>query len=300
LKQIGLGLHNYHDTAKSFPPTVVLTGNPYEPTQSNPSTLPHHYTWLFMTLPFMEQTPLYEQTNKIVPVWLGGPPVGSPQPVVSTSVPGLHCPSSKELSIGPETRNMEYTNYAGSEGYHWWTSAMIGATWANGVMQTDHTADFSGVFTITKTRRMADLTDGTSNVVACAEVNSTGYKGGPIRTCGTGIPRFSNNEQVFRAAFVWTGVYGWCCERGVYLNPDGSGPVAAARWFPGGSPHPFSPTFLSAWGPNANWPGASSLHPGGLNVLLADGSARYVAETIPWDIWAKINGIEDANPVSDY
>ncbi len=77
------------------------------------------------------------------------------------------------------------------------------------------------------------------------------------------------------------------------MNPDGSGPSSAARWWPGGGPYPFSPTYLTAWGPNDNWPGASSLHPGGLNCLAGDASVQFVQENIRWDIWVKLNAIAD-------
>ena len=127
---------------------------------------------------------------------------------------------------------------------------------------------------------------------------NSGYKektGGPngFRMNGTGMPRRSNGEQVFRSAFVWTGIYGECCQGNMYYTaPDGGGALNG-QWFLGGWPYPFSPTYITAYGINANWPGASSLHPGGLNVLLADGSARFATETMSWPTWAMINGIHD-------
>jgi prepilin-type processing-associated H-X9-DG protein len=304
MKQLGLALHNYHDATKSFPPSGILNGDPGTISGGRTIfTMPYHHTWLLMILPYMEQAPLYDQTNLYLPVWLNGP-AGTPpsQPVVSTQVKTLQCPSSRQLELA-DTRSMAYTNYAASEGYHWWTTALFGPSdpfWAD--FQALQAADFSGVFTITKTRRMADLVDGTTNVVACAEVNSTGYKWGGIRICGTGQPRLNTGERVFRAAFVFTGRYGECCipNQGLYefVRPDGSALVD--DWFPAPSPHAFSPTHISVYGPNSEWPGASSLHAGGLNVVLADGSARFVTETIPWHIWVKINGIEDGNPVTEF
>jgi hypothetical protein len=214
----------------------------------------------------------------------------------------LQCPSDVKLKL-TETRNMAYTNYAGSEGYHWWTSAIFG-NWSpwNTLGFADHTADLSGLFTITKTRKISDVTDGTSNTIVVAETNTTGYKWGPIRTCGTGVPRMNTNERVYRAAFVWTGRYGHCCETGLYTDPAGG----QTWWFPagggggGGGGHAFSPTFLTAWGPNAEWPGASSLHPGGVNTLLGDGSSRFVSESIRWGDWCKLGGIQDQYTVSQF
>lgn len=305
LKQVGLALHNYHDTNRSFPPTGILTGDMGLPTAAIPSTTPYHHSWLVMVLPYMEQNPLYAKTDLTLPLWLAGSTTATDgQQVVGTNVANLHCPSSLELMLN-QTRDMAYTNYAMSEGYHWWAAAWLGPTWAGGVARITSNGEFSGLGAISydsydNTLKMRDIQDGTSNVVAIAEVNSTGYKNGGIRTSGTGMPRRGNGEQVFRSAFVWTGVYGGCCEASRYMNPDGAGPSSGARWFPAGWPYPFSPTFLSAWGPNSNWPGASSLHPGGVNVALCDGSSRFVSETIAWDIWLKVNGVRDKNPVQNF
>lgn len=290
MKQIGLALHNYHDTQGKFPPTGILYGDPYRV----PHQVPYHHTWLVMLLPFMEEGSLYDGVRVDLPIWNDG--AGQRQAVVGTQVDALQCPTSAKLELN-ETRNLAYTNYAASEGYHWWTTA-----WLHSGHHPSFTirSDFSGVFTVTKCNGQADIEDGTSNVIAVAEVNSTGYKWGRIRTSGTGVPRKNTGERVFRAAFVWTGVYGECCETGRYMNPDGNGPSTGARWFPGGWPYPFSPTYLSAWGPNAEWPGAGSLHSGGVNVALADGSVRAVSSTVDWGIWAKVNGKSDGYEVEQY
>lgn len=290
MKQLALALHNYHDVHKRFPPSGILAGDSAQPVPpaSNPSAVPYHHTWMLMILPFVEQGPLYDATNLMLPIW-------QQQSIVSTQVQSFLCPSSQLLELS-ETRNMAYTNYAVTEGYHWWETAMVGPGWEGDILRLRGTVDINGLFATPRSRRMADVTDGTSNTIAMAEVSSNGFKWGPIRTGGTGVPRANSpGERVFRSAFVWTGVNGVCCETGRFTNPDGSGPSAAARWFPGGSPHPFSPTYLSAWGPNAEWPGASSLHPGGLIVGLADGSARFVSATIQYRTWVLLNAHADGH-----
>lgn len=50
LKQVGLGLHNYHDTYGTFPPAYVV-GRDGEPL----------YSWRVLILPFMEENELYEE-----------------------------------------------------------------------------------------------------------------------------------------------------------------------------------------------------------------------------------------------
>ena len=291
MKQIGLGLHNYHDTYRTYPPSGILHG---ELPVTVPHTQAYHHTWLVMLLPFLEQGALYEDVNTEAPIWNDG--AGNRQAIVAENLEALQCPSDDVLELS-QTRNMAFTNYAGSEGYHWWTTAYLSAAHHPSF---NSGGDFSGVFTTTKTNKQANLRDGTSNVIDVAEVNSTGYKWGPIRSSGTGVPRLNTGERVFRAAFVWTGVYGECCETGRYMNPDGGGPSTGARWFPGGWPYPFSPTYLSAWGPKAEWPGAGSLHPAGTNVMLGDASVRSIADNIEWGLWAKLNGIKDGYTVENY
>lgn len=307
MKQIGLALHNYHDTHKTFPPTGVLYGDP----TTSPHTLPYHLSWLGMILPFLEQQPLYDTIDLGMPMWAPGGTAGASQPIVRTQINALQCPSDTLLQPAGElvdtrypTRGMAYTNYAGSEGFHWWSTANFVVNYA-GFTEFTHPAEMSGVFTLKRTpvesTRIRDITDGTSNTVMVAEVNSTGYKEKPatpsFRRCGVGMPRRSDGEQVFRSAFVWTGVSGECCETGLYLKPDGSG---SGGWFLGGWPYPFSPTYITAWGPNANWPGASGVHPGGINCLLGDGSVRFVSDTVTWPTWAMINGIHDKFSVTQF
>jgi hypothetical protein len=98
---------------------------------------------------------------------------------------------------------------------------------------------------------------------------------------------------VFRVAFVFTGHAGTCCESGLYNSPGGTVRTAPASWWPGGAPHPFSPTFISAYGPNSNWPGPDSHHTGVINTVMADGAVRGIAQSIDWGVWAQVNGISD-------
>lgn len=302
LKQIALALHNYHDTQRKFPPSGILHGD--RGTLSGGRTIyttPYHHTWLVMILPYLEQTALHDQINMTYPIWIG--PTGQPQPAIHKNIAVLHCPSAAQLELS-DSRTIAYTNYSGSEGYHWWRNANLGPwlSWFNQI-HIPRAAEFSGVFTITRTRKFSDIKDGTSNVIAIAETNTTGYKWGRIRTSGSGAVRNNTNERVFRAAFVFTGRYGECCQpgRGKYEFTDPAG--GKTWWFPagggggGGGGYVFSPTYLSAWGPNANWPGAGSTHPGGLNVGRADGSVQFVAENIQWHVWAKLNAIADGNPI---
>lgn len=288
MKQLSLALHNYHDSFKTFMPSAVwgraVAGQTYEAA--------YHHTWIVMILPYIEQQTLYDRIDKRLRIW--------GQPMVSQQVPVLRCPSDGDFKRPQETHGIAITNYSGSEGFHWWPTAGLdanfwrnpwGAGWTSKWNVPDPYGDYSGLFTVTRTNSFSNVTDGTSNTVVLAETNSTGYKWGQISTCDTGWKRLPTGEGVFRCAFVATGVHGQCCEAGQYSEVDDSG-VKTAAWFRAG-PHSFSPTYLSAWGPNAEWPGAGSLHPQALIVGKADGSVDALNPNLSWPIWVMLNGIAD-------
>ena len=149
---------------------------------------------------------------------------------------------------------------------------------------------------MTHSTRISDIKDGTSNTVMLSEANATGFKFGPIWTSGKGIPRLAAGEGVFRSAYVATGIYGYCCELGIYSEVDGSG-VKTPTWFRS-SPHSFTPTFLAAWGPNSEWPGASSMHPGLVQICRADGGVDQIKDSIPIANWIIMNGKNDRHPAN--
>jgi len=80
LKQIGLAMHNYHDTYKCFPPAVITdeAGTP-------------RYSWRVAILPFVDQAALYDQ-------WNHDEPWDSPNNmrIGQTAVPAYRCPSDSD------------------------------------------------------------------------------------------------------------------------------------------------------------------------------------------------------------
>ncbi|NLX57446.1 MAG: DUF1559 domain-containing protein [Planctomycetaceae bacterium] len=284
-KQIGLALHNYHDTFKKFP--KIIWGYPDIPANERGGELPqaYHHTWVTGLLPFMEQQNLYDRIN--FRTWAWG------QPHVGTLVPGLRCPSDNMWTTSAETHGIAWTNYAGSEGYHWWTTAFIGAP-----PLPRRSGDVSGLFAPGKKwRSLASIVDGTSNTVIIAERDSYGYYGGPFNTSGTGARQTNPSYASFCSAFVATCTNGWGSgEGGVtrFADVDNSKPKGGG--FFRSSPNSFTPTYLTAWGINTEWPGASSLHAGDVVMCIkGDGSVAPVSDSITWGLWLALNGIADSN-----
>jgi prepilin-type N-terminal cleavage/methylation domain-containing protein len=289
-KQIGLAMHNYHDVHRKFP--KIIWGYPDIPANENGGVLPlpYHHTWITALLPYMEQTAIYDRIDFRLRAW--------GQFHIGTLLPALRCPTDGGFSNVTETHGIAWTNYAGSEGYHWWPTAQFGP-WSPWLERGwVRNGDVSGLFAPGKKwRSLASIKDGTSNTVVIAETDAWNYYGGPQLTTGTGIFRPNADWAVMRCAFVATAYAGWGTgEGGVtrFSEVDGSGPKGGNdAWFMR-SPHTYCPTYLTAWGMNCEWPGASSVHTGGIVLCVkGDGAVQQVSDSITWFLWVNLNGYAD-------
>ncbi|MCA9046626.1 MAG: DUF1559 domain-containing protein [Planctomycetaceae bacterium] len=269
MKQIGLGLHNYHDTHGTFPPTQVFTHFNGAPNSSG--GIPRNHTWIAMTLPFLDQAPLYNQINFSAPMFDQGANAfqvdSLGKSIVATQIPVLQCPSDPAFNGNTAlSHGVSHTNYAGANGWDWWYRA------AHPV---------SGVFQNGGNTRIRDITKGTSSTIMVGEVSAQGYQpaagipghtragGGELRPNGAG-------NAVFRAALIAPGTNDDVMQNRQWTKPDGS--VGGFWWK--SSPYMCQPTYLSCFGPNNNWPGPSSMHTSGGQYLMADGAVRFITDNI--------------------
>jgi len=280
LKQIGLALQNYHDGQGRFPASGVLTIAKPVPSSNAPA---YHHTWIMALLPYIEQGNLQNQVNQANKAW-GQSIVGA------DGVKTLRCPSDAGFNTSSETWGITFTNYAGAEGYHWWSTANLNPAWGGNWSQLPIAGDYSGLFAINRTFKMAYITDGTSNTVVVSEADSYAFKFGAQFSSGTGVRR-TRGEGVFRSAFLFTGLTGGSMQP-PYQKCDGSGAAVDGQWFKQG-PYSFTPTYITAWGINTEWPGASSMHTGGAVCARADGSVAFCRQNIKWGTWAALNGVGD-------
>src|SRR5688572_23194960 len=173
MRQIGVALHEYHDTQLKFPPQAIW----YSPLPTGVQPA-RHQTWCFMILPFMDQEGLHRSYKPEFPLW--GQMTSTGVPIVSVTVPSFRCPSDPDQKTSDKSHGLAITNYGGSEGYHWWENAFFGnwSPWAERGFY-DHTGDVAGLFAPGKNCNMADIIDGTSTTVIVTECNSANYHGGP-------------------------------------------------------------------------------------------------------------------------
>lgn len=278
MKQIGLALHNYHDTHGRFPPTQIMV-HYGGPNSTNP--LPRNHTWISMILPFLEQTALYNSINFSNPMF--NPTTGlfqkdaNGKDIVSYNLTMLQCPSDPGFGGGISAHGLSHTNYAGNMGWDW---HYRGPHWASGPFQNG-----------SEGTKLEHMKDGTSNTICVAEVSTQSFTpraGAPSHQAMGGVIRGDGiGNAVFRTPFIDTGSNGDVMDsaalRGLglvgtraWVRPDG---VTASYWWKA-SPYAHPPTYLACFGMNNNWPGSSSVHTGGGQFLLCDGSVRFLSENM--------------------
>lgn len=284
LKQIGLGLLNYESTYRRFPSSGLLSVSGSETPQS-----PYHYTWCFSLLPSIEQTSLYDSTDRTKPVWGQG--------IVGAEVPTFMCPSDSGLKGPRETHGISKTNYSGSEGFNWWPTSILDSNYNPPYTnRLQGSADYAGLFSVGNSFKVRDVSDGTSQTIIVSENDGMGWKTGtalsdrPPRSA-SGIRRRGSTEAVIRSAFVFAGVCGESVETMKYSRPDGSATTAECSWFRS-EPFVFSPTYVTMSQINSQWPGAGTMH-AACQTLRADGSVGSVSLQIDPIVWLIINGIQD-------
>jgi prepilin-type processing-associated H-X9-DG protein len=266
LKQIGLGLHNYHDALQTFPVGVVGS----EGLRRTPRT-----TWSFLIYPYIEQTALYQLYD------VSATPNGVCYDTATWERPGAapvssyQCPSDpldpKTIVISGNANNSR-GNYPGFfAAYAYWNMMeyINKSQWA-----PRHRKHF---FCITESTKMASLTDGTSNTMAVGE----GIK-------GTGLP------GDYRGCILWDNAPGAIVMS--YYPPNSTQPdTIISSWYNASMNLPKAPVTTAT----PNWPNdqrafARSYHAGGANVLFGDGSVHFCSETISPSIYRAAGTIGNA------
>lgn len=283
LKQLGLALHNYHDTHKKFP---YLRGG-----RNNPSNRCGDYHGIVQMLSFFEQTSRanleaanaalnpYDNTAAAA-VWFG-------------TVPALICPSASP------TTNARYTNQP-MRSYHFSMGTTVINNWqgpTNGMFQYGSIGStaFPNCNGKGSHKSFGDISDGTSNTVAIGE-KGHGDGGSPLGNPATLEPRTVIGLSVYSYTTAALAANPTIClataQGKKYISGTVSGTFPASEIWPFGHPHwagfntilpPNSPSCYEGAVNPSNASGLFSLssrHTGGVNVCMADGSVHFIGETI--------------------
>ncbi|MCG6155330.1 DUF1559 domain-containing protein [Rubinisphaera margarita] len=241
LKQLGLALHNYHDTHSVFPPGQIR-GFFDVPNSTTDQEFGNGFSWGAMLLPFMEQGPTYDQLDFSLGVFQG-----NNKTVIQNliSPPVVICPSDSDRSprrAFHTNGNLNYMSSVPSTSYYGSTGPF---NWSDGTnMRTS-----GGFFTIdpAPASTMASIKDGTSNTIAVGEKAGSVWNGGSFLGA-------NSSAQV-------QGGSDFASSQDHYLN--------YARY-------PIQNTPVSVY-TNIRF---GSEHDGGAQFLMADGSVRFISENI--------------------
>ncbi len=276
LKQIGLALHNYHDTHGQYPLNYDSTRNPADRNKTSVS-------WITMSLPFLEQSALYDTLDFNDLFEDGGTTIrwsldnAEARAARVQPLSTLMCPSNPQPKVydgaavydgngwNGNSRNMNgaRTDYSGNMGYAWtgWKDCGDGrlpnSPWVDPERAFDATdaggsaggmGRWGGVFWYRGSAKMRDLTDGTSNTIAVFENHNW-----------NGSPAFPGERN---KGGLWFSPFGAIDSLVKSINLD----VEAV---PGGN-----------GGDDTRCGSFSSIHKGGAQCVLADGSVKFITENI--------------------
>ncbi len=289
LMQIGLAMHGYHDSTGCLPRGRFLFHDPRFSTRGIACSGVIDRSFLVGILPFAEQGPLFNSINQSTAI------VSHENVTIHHVTIGIFtCPSDPDAGRSvagtlPELKGdpadvaaVTCASYAGLMGIQY--SFALPRPLDRCLVDPNAVTEQDGSINDLSPLNFAAITDGLSQTMIVAESSAT------VRRRFDDPTVFGSNEQV-----------GWW-----FWGQIGHTLVTAD--FPPNSYKKFASTNNTAW---TNIP--SSLHPGGLNVLLADGSVRFIKETIdstpidpklglpmlsPMGVWQKLatrNGGEIAN-----
>lgn len=271
LKQLGLAMHNYHDSMRIFPSNRLgangATNAGQQVNFGNPcfSTL----GWTFHLLPYFDQAPLYNSVNTAYcdKTQMAGSAslIGPSTPAAMTAarmtvLNSLLCPSNtqgnivnnimvKDDSWGEGNVNAARTDYVGNMG---WVNPghrdcplanFGGEEWTmDWDIGTQPIQNANGVFGFQGSINLSGVSDGTSNTVMILECMHWQDK---------------NNRTVVQPDAAWMAGMALHSMK-MPINSQPAGDFRCDQW--------------------------SSNHTGGAHAVMCDGAVRFVSENLDWQV----------------
>jgi prepilin-type N-terminal cleavage/methylation domain-containing protein/prepilin-type processing-associated H-X9-DG protein len=306
LKQIGLAMHNYHQTNDVFPLGNVGTGpgvTPGSPTWDGYS--PHA-----QLLGFLEQKSLYNAIN----FSLGSTQLDNTTGILP-KVSGFLCPSDGNAGSGGNSGFSANNDNSNTNSY----SASMGTSYIPGDNGQGGTSS-TGMFSYQFCYGIRDCVDGSSNTIAFGEHlvggqspskdrrNGVNGSGGSPQWGGKSVDVYSNIAQAMTdlqgCTATWQAGSNLMNSRGYVWSIGSTGFTLFNTIVPPNSKlYPFSACTFYGSGGASGWPGAengsnfanvNSNHPGGANVLFTDGSVKFIKDSVNintyWSLGTKGGG----------
>jgi prepilin-type N-terminal cleavage/methylation domain-containing protein/prepilin-type processing-associated H-X9-DG protein len=325
LKQIGLALHNYHDVNNMFPGWASRW---FGGTTGGGAWCHGGWSFAASLLPYMEQAAIYDSINfNFRPndpcncgVTSGNVPPCAGGTAIPAGVSGIQATARAqkiETLLCPSDGNLG--NLRNSYGVN---SGIFPGGMRGGPFDQTH-GRFSGLGSHVDRvgRRTADISDGTSNTAAFSErvsgPNTTGIRDkrntmkDNVTWSGQGVTEaLMTPDMVKDAARA-------CDQAGngtVFTRYDSSGQNWVyyrahdnALYHHAVQPNRADCAVIATAVGRPRQPGgrryglipASSRHPGGVNVLMIDGTVRFISENVDLDTWWAVGSIAGSERISN-
>jgi prepilin-type N-terminal cleavage/methylation domain-containing protein/prepilin-type processing-associated H-X9-DG protein len=292
LKQLGLSIHNYESANGSLPTGRIYGPRPGRAANDFPTIFAgaQGTTWFCLVMPFIEQTALANSFNYDLGV--EGPvaplPLGffANSTVSSTKISSFQCPSDepRAFRINPGYAGgvlsgftMSKGNYGGNWGNASWGQDLGG----NATLRAAYQQSAFGHKNVT----IPMFTDGTSNSILIGEV----------------LQGAENDAR----GMMWSTVMGGCAYTSRF-TPNGTKDSFSLK--DGYDQMPNAPGLFCVSEPKLpcqpgnsdsdQFAGSRSRHPGGVNICFADGSVRFIKDTINGNTWNALHSIKGGEVIS--
>ena len=277
LKQIGLAIHNYLSTYDVVPPvgSVDLNGN-----STGTGLVPQTASVHLRLTNYLEQRAVYDAYNFLLSDVSNGSSIPANTTVMATNIPGYLCPSdanpgsTANLAVG-YTNQVTCVNYSinGGTNRQNYGGSVTGVAWWLG-----------GNTSYGNRVSLASVTDGTSNTAAFSEwVKGKSGQNSPGFNLVYGISQYANGgpqNDVNTCTASNTPLWDF---KGEYWTLQDSG--RGGPYYHVMPPDQPACAISAAFGNVDSFIGSSSFHPGGANVLILDGSVRFVKASVGLAAW---------------
>ena len=262
LKQLGLALHLHHEQQGYFPP------GHFWPKSNIPNADGAEACWPTYTMPNLEQVNLYDKIDwKLSFGHAAYTPAHANRTITSMELKVMTCPSGPR-NLPPWLGAYARGSYVANNGIGpMRDSDLTDIPVLRPVPGTSTTsASAAGVFYLNSNTRLSDIRDGSTNTVLLSEIRLVAiddfrgvlhYPEGPL---------YHHNSTPNS------------------LVPDELRDTMCSDV----SHAPCVDTFTS-WNPRQLTMTVRSFHPGGVNVVMGDGSVHFINETITLNLWQALS-----------
>ena len=299
MKQLGLALHNYNETHGILPPGCI-NGAGSAALGNQPATNGLNHTGFTLLLPYMDQAPLYNQwnfdiasggaLNGFFTAVVGGWPNAN-TPLGQNILPALLCPSDDGETLEERTDNSwmatsaARTNYLFCGGSHYcgWPGRGLYSAYNQSAndMADGRRTESQGMFGFNGAAKFKSVRDGLSNSIAMTEGCINGRR-----------------DDAYSPLWAQHRVYGSFAVNHPNIDPNH---INNKRYHING---PYDVASATGGGgvddPRIYVGVASSVHEGGIHVLMGDGAVRFLSENMDNTQYALLTRIHDGEVVGEF